>query len=101
MSFFYFAYSADRSKLVSKVSTRRRAMVIPTQLLPGYYNVFPPKKANVSIASREPVPGQGARNVVILNKDVAAGEVIYTVSQSNREPQQPDTFPGKARRRRS
>ena len=51
-------------------------------MLPGYYNVFPPKKTNVSIASREPIPGQGARNVVILNKDIAAGEVIYKVSRN-------------------
>jgi import receptor subunit TOM20 len=32
---------------------------------------------NVSIIDREPISGQGARKVLSVNKDFAAGEVIY------------------------
>ncbi|KAF9534112.1 hypothetical protein CPB83DRAFT_756005 [Crepidotus variabilis] len=40
----------------------------------GYYDYFPPKKMNVSIVTRE---GPTMRQVLVLSKDVAAGEVIY------------------------
>ena len=32
---------------------------------------------NVSIIDREPMSGQGARKVLSVNKDFAAGEIIY------------------------
>ncbi|KAJ7167641.1 hypothetical protein C8R46DRAFT_1093678 [Mycena filopes] len=38
----------------------------------AYFDVFPPKWTNVSIQ-----PRTGATKVLVLNKDVAAGEVIY------------------------
>ncbi|KAF5388439.1 hypothetical protein D9615_000678 [Tricholomella constricta] len=37
----------------------------------GYYDAFPPKSTNVAIETRE------NRKVVVVTKDVAAGEVIY------------------------
>ena len=36
---------------------------------------------NVSIIDREPISGQGARKVLSVNKDFAAGEVIYKAMQ--------------------
>ncbi|KAJ7462173.1 hypothetical protein FB451DRAFT_1341170 [Mycena latifolia] len=44
----------------------------------AYYDVFPPKSTNVSVQSR-PLDSDtsGPQKVLILNKDVAAGEVIY------------------------
>ena len=32
---------------------------------------------NVSVVDREAISGQGARKVLIVNKDFAAGEIIY------------------------
>ena len=43
----------------------------------GYYDAFPPKRMNVSIVDRETSSGQGARKVLTVNKDFAAGELIY------------------------
>ncbi|KAF9478407.1 hypothetical protein BDN70DRAFT_880013 [Pholiota conissans] len=43
----------------------------------AYYDFFPPKRMNVSIEVRETTPGQPARQVLVVNKDFAAGEVIY------------------------
>jgi hypothetical protein len=43
----------------------------------GYYDTFPPKRMNVSIIDREPTSGKDARKVLSVNKDFAAGEVIY------------------------
>ncbi|KAJ6560411.1 hypothetical protein B0H19DRAFT_1147577 [Mycena capillaripes] len=44
----------------------------------AYYEVFPPKSTNVSLQSR-PLNSEtfGPEKVLVLNKDVAAGEVIY------------------------
>ncbi|KAF8638601.1 hypothetical protein AX17_002142 [Amanita inopinata Kibby_2008] len=43
----------------------------------GYYNHFPPKSTNVSVEPR-PVPdSKTTRNVLVLNQDIKAGEVIY------------------------
>ncbi|KAK2465945.1 hypothetical protein APHAL10511_001586 [Amanita phalloides] len=43
----------------------------------GYYNYFPPKWTNVSVEPR-PAPGsQITRNVLVLNQDIKAGDVIY------------------------
>ncbi|KAJ3501131.1 hypothetical protein NLJ89_g9479 [Agrocybe chaxingu] len=43
----------------------------------AYYDFFPPKRTNVSIVMREATAGQAARHVLVVNKDFAAGEVIY------------------------
>ncbi|KAF8204688.1 MAS20-domain-containing protein [Pholiota molesta] len=43
----------------------------------AYYDFFPPKRMNVSVEVRETTQGQGARQVLVVNKDFAAGEVIY------------------------
>jgi hypothetical protein len=46
----------------------------------AYYDFFPPKRMNVSVEVRETTQGQGARQVLVANKDFAAGEVIYKVA---------------------
>ncbi|KAJ7098724.1 hypothetical protein B0H15DRAFT_937128 [Mycena belliarum] len=44
----------------------------------AYYNAFPPKRTNVSVQPRALTSdASGPQRVLILNKDVAAGEVIY------------------------
>ncbi|KDR84067.1 hypothetical protein GALMADRAFT_695672 [Galerina marginata CBS 339.88] len=43
----------------------------------AYYDFFPPKKTGVSVVTRELTSGQGHRQLLVVNKDVAAGEVIY------------------------
>ncbi|KAJ7228212.1 hypothetical protein GGX14DRAFT_412337 [Mycena pura] len=48
-----------------------------TTKIGAYYEVFPPKWANVSIQSRPETVTSGPEKVLVLNKDVAAGEVIY------------------------
>ncbi|KAF8914306.1 hypothetical protein CPB84DRAFT_79701 [Gymnopilus junonius] len=42
----------------------------------AYYDYFPPKKTNVSVDVREVTLGQ-KRQVLVVNKDFTAGEVIY------------------------
>ncbi|KAG7097394.1 hypothetical protein E1B28_004744 [Marasmius oreades] len=43
----------------------------------GYYDVFPPKSLGVAVETR-PTPATGAsRSVLVLSRDVKAGEVIY------------------------
>ena len=41
--------------------------------------MFPPKSTNVSVTTRPATTGTGVRSILVLNKDVAAGEVIYKV----------------------
>ncbi|KAJ7437081.1 hypothetical protein B0H11DRAFT_632966 [Mycena galericulata] len=49
-----------------------------TMKIGAYYDVFPPKWANVSIQSRpKKSDTSGPEKVLVLNKDIAAGEVIY------------------------
>ncbi|KAK7062149.1 SET domain-containing protein, partial [Favolaschia claudopus] len=44
----------------------------------AYYEVFPPKSSNVSLQTRPPNSETfGPEKVLVLTKDVAAGEVIY------------------------
>ncbi|KAF8345574.1 hypothetical protein F5887DRAFT_1074303 [Amanita rubescens] len=43
----------------------------------GYYNYFPPKWMNVSVESRSGPESQSTRSVLVLNKDVKAGDMIY------------------------
>ncbi|KIM46488.1 hypothetical protein M413DRAFT_24207 [Hebeloma cylindrosporum] len=43
----------------------------------AYYDFFPPKRSNVSVELRPTSPGQPPRQVLVANKDFAAGEVIY------------------------
>ncbi|PPQ68307.1 hypothetical protein CVT25_001395 [Psilocybe cyanescens] len=43
----------------------------------AYYDNFPPKRTNVSVVSREVTPGQGNRQILVVNKNFNAGEVIY------------------------
>ncbi|KAJ6616206.1 hypothetical protein B0H10DRAFT_2037831 [Mycena sp. CBHHK59/15] len=44
----------------------------------AYFEVFPPKWTNVSIETRPETSAiSGAQKVLVLNKDIAAGEVIY------------------------
>lgn len=46
----------------------------------AYYDYFPPKRMNVSVDVRETTQGQGSRQVLVVDKDSAAGDVIYKVS---------------------
>ncbi|KAF8897884.1 hypothetical protein BD779DRAFT_1782192 [Infundibulicybe gibba] len=46
--------------------------VIVKARVEGYYNHFPPKSTNVSVETRE-----GGRKALIVQKDFAAGELIY------------------------
>ncbi|KAJ7246571.1 MAS20-domain-containing protein [Mycena haematopus] len=44
----------------------------------AYYEVFPPKSTNVTLQSRLPTSDtSGPEKVLVLTKDIAAGEVIY------------------------
>ncbi|KAJ7126476.1 hypothetical protein C8R43DRAFT_1029168, partial [Mycena crocata] len=44
----------------------------------AYYDVFPPTSTNVSIQPRPPKSNtSGPQKVLVLNKDVSAGEIIY------------------------
>lgn len=51
-----------------------------TSRVEGYYEVFPPKSTNVSVTTRPATTGTGVRSVLVLNKDVAVGEIIYKES---------------------
>ncbi|KAJ7693832.1 hypothetical protein B0H17DRAFT_1058405, partial [Mycena rosella] len=49
-----------------------------TSKIGAYYDVFPPKSTHVSVQSRPLLSdASGPQKVLILNKDVAAGEIIY------------------------
>ncbi|KAF7302101.1 SET domain-containing protein [Mycena indigotica] len=49
-----------------------------TDKIGAYYEVFPPKSANVTIQSRPEAPVTfGPEKSIVLTKDVAAGDVIY------------------------
>ncbi len=45
----------------------------------AYYDYFPPKQMNVSVDVRETTQGQGSRQVLVVDKDFSAGDVIYQV----------------------
>ena len=57
-------------------------LVAETVAMPilGYYNYFPPKWTNVSVESRSGPESQSTRSVLVLNKDVKAGDMIYKVA---------------------
>jgi mitochondrial import receptor subunit TOM20 len=49
----------------------------------GYYEVFPPKRMNVSTKTVEVADPSGnkvLKRILVADKDFAAGEVIYTVT---------------------
>ena len=45
----------------------------------GYYDYFPPKSKNVSVVPLASTTMTGVHQVLIVNKDFAAGETIYNV----------------------
>ncbi|TFK25926.1 MAS20-domain-containing protein [Coprinopsis marcescibilis] len=48
-----------------------------TSLVEGYFDVFPPKSMNISIKQQEVPSMKSARHTIVVNRDFAAGEVIY------------------------
>jgi hypothetical protein len=49
----------------------------------GYYEVFPPKRMNVSTKTVEVTDSSGAtvlKRILVADKDFTAGEVIYNVT---------------------
>lgn len=48
----------------------------------GYYDVFPPKNMNVSVKPIDVPDGKGGqmrKRILVVNKDITAGELIYKV----------------------
>jgi hypothetical protein len=51
--------------------------------LVGYYEIFPPKRMNVStkmIEVADPSGNKVLKRILVVDKDFTAGEVIYTVT---------------------
>ena len=49
----------------------------------GYYEVFPPKRMNVSTKTIEVADSSGGKvlkRILVADKDFTAGDVIYTVT---------------------
>lgn len=66
-----------------KITSERRVAEIMCASGVGYYDNFPPKSFNVSVESREATGTQGARKVLVVNKDFKAGDIIYKVRSQN------------------
>jgi len=77
----FLSLASFRSSSALKVSREKNLKVRHQLSHPlcssAYYDFFPPKRTNVSVVTRQ--SNGETRQVLVVDKDVAAGEVIYKV----------------------
>lgn len=79
---FIFAFNSSRRKSEVRLVQNSKRPTGTETAVSAYYDVFPPTSTNVSIQPRPPKSNtSGPQKVLVLNKDVSAGEIIYKARQ--------------------